>query len=131
MLSRMCKGLAYEHYVYAILLHEGWSGYMWQNIPLNILQNELNLTSRRDHGCDIFMKNSSSIWTIIQCKNYARPIGMNKCAGFWYMLANRPHMNGLLITNAGIVKWLESDMSDRIKHRMLPWKPIIKSNIDK
>jgi len=128
------KGFKYEIHVFNTLIREGWSGYLWREVPpallleLSMYRPEQLYRKIPDRGCDLLMKDVHQKWTIIQCKDTIRPVTMRDLAGFWYMTSTRHHMPALLVTSRPVTRWLQSDMG-RIQWRIVPSDTISRHTI--
>ena len=132
---QLYKGLRYEIHVFQQLGREGWHGYMWHQVPVDLLIS-LNMYRRDqipplisvpyrnpvpDRGCDLLMECPDRGWTMVQCKNTSKPVTMRDLAGFWYMSSTRSHLPALIVTNRSILPWLRNDLHQhsRIQHRCM------------
>ncbi len=72
-MTTLINGREYEKYIRDVIKNKYKDCWLWEDIPLNILDNRFykNYIICDDIGCDIIGINNDNTIDYIQCKNYS------------------------------------------------------------
>ena len=137
------KGDNYELQIYFYLLsiYKDHEIFLWSYVPikylieLKFIENNnddiKNIKQVKDIGCDILMRNiATNKFIFVQCKNYNnKNICINDLGGFPFLLLNRSHVDGILISNSDVSKNIKKEITieKRIIHLIVKYEEIIES----
>lgn len=128
-MDSIIHGAKYEQYVKFFLTKKYKHIWLWNEIPIDILQ-KLNIISPTqitcdDIGCDILAETNDNIYHYIQCKNYStigidNTINICDLSGFYNFMAENKLSNGI-VYYSGYLSSQIIKRSKAIKYVNLPY----------
>ncbi len=125
-MSKLENGRAYEKYIRDIIKNKYKECWLWEDIPINILDNRFykNDIICDDIGCDIIGINNDNTIDYIQCKNYSttgedNTINISDLSGFYNFIAENSITNAIVYYSGKLSQQIICRMN-KIKYINVP-----------
>ncbi len=125
-MTKLNNGKEYEKYIRDIIKPKYKDCWLWEDIPLNILDNRFykNDSICDDIGCDIIGINNDNTIDYIQCKNYSttgedNTINISDLSGFYNFVAENSITNAIVYYSGKLSQQIICRMN-KIKYINIP-----------
>ncbi len=130
MENKLEQGIEYEKYIAEFLKPKYKNAWLWNNVPVNIMQNygfvNKNGNNCDDIGCDIICETNDGSHHFIQCKNYSttgndNTINISDLSGFYNFVAENDFCSFSYVYYSGKLSSQVIKRSKKIKYVNIPY----------